>query len=89
MAETVELNSRKVMPVPASPSKTKTLGELMQMIINIDSDPSNDVTTSASSQGYQTGCNPYLLCLAHIFGTFPPNCSIFCSIPGKIGRAHV
>ena len=53
MAETVEPNYRKVMPVPASPSKTKTLGELMQMIINIDSDPSNDVTTSASSQGYQ------------------------------------
>ena len=53
MAEMVEPNYRKVMPLPASPSNTKTLGELMQMIIITDSDPSKDVTTSASLQRYQ------------------------------------
>nr|POE55568.1 lysine histidine transporter-like 8 [Quercus suber] len=54
MTEMVEPNYRKVMPLlPASPSNTKTLGALMQMIIIIDSDPSKDVTTSASLQGYQ------------------------------------
>ena len=53
MAEMVEPNYRKVMPLPASPSNTKTLGELMQMITIIDSAPSKDITTSASLQGYQ------------------------------------
>ncbi|KAL4616408.1 hypothetical protein ACB092_07G196900 [Castanea dentata] len=53
MAEMVEPNYRKVMPLPTSPSNTKTLGELMQVITIIDSDPSKDVTTSASLQGYQ------------------------------------
>ena len=53
MAEMVEPNYRKVMPLPASPSNTKTLGELMQMITIIDSGPSKDITTSTSLQGYR------------------------------------
>uniref|UniRef100_A0A7N2RE10 Amino acid transporter transmembrane domain-containing protein n=1 Tax=Quercus lobata TaxID=97700 RepID=A0A7N2RE10_QUELO len=53
MAEMLEPNYRKIMPLPASRSNTKTLGEPMQMIIIIDSEPSKDVTTSASLQGYQ------------------------------------
>ncbi|KAM3743598.1 hypothetical protein ACB098_07G158300 [Castanea mollissima] len=53
MTEMAEPYYRKVMPLPASASNTKTLGDLMQMIIIIDSDPSKDVTTSASLQGYQ------------------------------------
>ena len=53
MAEMVEPNHRKIMPLPASTSKTEIQRELMQMITIIDIDPSKDVTTSASLQGYQ------------------------------------
>ena len=53
MAEMVEPNHRKIMPLPASTSKTEIQRELMQMITIIDIDPSKDVTTSASLQRYQ------------------------------------
>jgi hypothetical protein len=52
MAEMVEANYRKVMPL--SPSNTQSLAELMQIItITGSSDPSRESTTSTNLQGYQ------------------------------------
>ncbi|KAK4562063.1 hypothetical protein RGQ29_004788 [Quercus rubra] len=53
MGEVVELKSSQVIPLATSPSDTNTEAEAMQTITIIDGDPSKDITSSTSSQGYQ------------------------------------
>ncbi|KAL4612540.1 hypothetical protein ACB092_08G207600 [Castanea dentata] len=53
MGEVLELTSSQVMPLATSPSDTSTEAEAMQTITIIDGDPSKDITSSTSLQGYQ------------------------------------
>ena len=53
MGEVVELKSSQVIPLATSPSDTNTEAEAMQTITIIDGDPSKDITSSKSLQGYQ------------------------------------
>ena len=53
MGEVVELKSSQVIPLATSPSDTNTEAEAMQTITIIDGDPSKDITSSTSLQGYQ------------------------------------
>ena len=53
MGEVVELKSSQVIPLATLPSDTNTEAEAMQTITIIDGDPSKDITSSTSLQGYR------------------------------------